>query len=72
MVEGNTPAENLLKHSELKLTDPPEPQIGDFWVSPTEFGDSDVDDIVTLVALWWWLISDVGGRIIILATFFYM
>ena len=26
-------------------------------------GDRDVDDIVMLVTLWWWLISDVGGRI---------
>ena len=32
-------------------------------------GDSDVGDIVILVTLWWWLISDVGGRIIMLATF---
>ena len=35
-------------------------------------GDSDVGDIVMLVTLWWWLTSDVGGRIIILATFFIM
>ena len=35
-------------------------------------GDSDVGDIVMLVTLWWWLISDVGGRIIMLATFFVM
>ena len=28
------------------------------------FGDSDVGDIVMLVTLWWWLIWDVGGRII--------
>jgi len=27
---------------------------------------------VMLVTLWWWLISDVGGRIIMLATFFVM
>ena len=32
-------------------------------------GDSDVGDIVMLVTLWWWLIWDVGGRIIMLATF---
>ena len=31
--------------------------------------DSDVGDIVMLVTLWWWLISDVGGRIIMLAIF---
>ena len=35
-------------------------------------GDSDVGDIVMLVTLWWWLILDVGGRIIMLATFFVM
>ena len=35
-------------------------------------GDSDVDDIVMLVTLWWWLVWDVGGRIIMLATFFVM
>ena len=35
-------------------------------------GDSDVGDIVMLVTLWWWLILDVGGTIIILATFFVM
>ena len=34
------------------------------------FGDSDIGDIVMLVTLWWWLIRDVGGRIIMLATFF--
>ena len=33
-------------------------------------GDSDVGDIVVLMTLWWWLISAVGGRIIMLATFF--
>jgi len=33
-------------------------------------GDIDVGDIVMLVTLWWWLIWDVGGRIIMLATFF--
>ena len=31
-----------------------------------------VGDIVMLMTLWWWLISDVGGRIIMLATFFVM
>ena len=36
------------------------------------YGDSDVGDIVLLVTLWWWLISDVGGRCIMLATFFVM
>ena len=35
-------------------------------------GDSDVGDIVKLVTLWWWLIWDVGDRIIMLATFFVM
>ena len=36
-------------------------------------GDSDVGDIVMLVtSLCWWLISDVGDRIIILLTFFVM
>ena len=35
-------------------------------------GDSDVGDIVMLVALWWWLILDFGDRIIRLATFFVM
>ena len=35
-------------------------------------GDSDVGDFVMLVTLWWWLIWDVGGRIIMLATFFIM
>ena len=35
-------------------------------------GDSDVGYIVILVALWWWQIWDVGGRIIMLATFFVM
>ena len=33
-------------------------------------GDSNISDIVMLMTLWWWLISDVGGRIIMLATFF--
>jgi len=33
-------------------------------------GDSDVGDIVMLVTLWWWPIWDVGGRIIMLTTFF--
>ena len=33
--------------------------------------ESDVGDIVILVtSFWWWLIWDVGGRIIMLATFF--
>ena len=35
-------------------------------------GDNDVGDSVMLVTLWWWLIPDVGGRIIMLATFFVM
>ena len=35
-------------------------------------GDSYVGDIVMLVTLWWWLIWDVGDRIIMLATFFVM
>ena len=35
-------------------------------------GDSDVGDTVMLVTLWWWLISDIGGRTIMLATFFVM
>ena len=35
-------------------------------------GDSNVDDIVMLVTLWQWLIWDVGGGIILLATFFVM
>ena len=38
--------------------------------SNAKIGDSDVGDIVRLVTLWWWLILDVGGRIIMLATFF--
>ena len=33
-------------------------------------GESDVGDIDMLVTLWWWLIWNVGGRIIMLATFF--
>ena len=37
-----------------------------------KFGDSDVGDIVMLVTFWWWLILDVSGRIIMLATFFVM
>ena len=37
-----------------------------------KFGDSDIGDIVMLVTLWWWPILDVGGRIIMLATFFVM
>ena len=37
-----------------------------------KMGDSDVGDIVILVTLWWCLISDVGGRIIILVTVFVM
>ena len=37
-----------------------------------ENDDSDVGDTVMLVTLWWCLISDVGGRIIMLATFFVM
>ena len=32
-------------------------------------GDSDVGDNVMLVTLWWWLIWDVGGWIIMLVTF---
>jgi len=39
----------------------------DFYCSKW-FGDKDVGDIVMLVTLWWWLILDLGGRIIILAT----
>ena len=35
-------------------------------------GDSDVGDIVMLVNLWWWLISDVGVRILMLTTFVVM
>ena len=39
--------------------------------NPCEKGDdSDVGDIVMLVTLWWWLIWDVGGRIIMLPTFY--
>ena len=41
-----------------------------FWWFNFRIGDSDVGDIVMLVTLWWWLIWDVGGRIIMLATFF--
>ena len=33
-------------------------------------GDSDVGDIIMLVTLWRWPIWDIGGRIIMLATFF--
>ena len=33
------------------------------------YGDSDVGNIVMLVTLWWWLISDVAGRIIMLVIF---
>jgi len=36
----------------------------DCWI--VKYGDSDVGDIDMLVTLWWWLISDVGGRIIVL------
>ena len=45
-----------------------------FWAEQTQlnFGDSDVGDIIMLVAFWWWLIWDFGGRIIMLATFFIM
>ena len=35
-------------------------------------GDSDVGDIFMLVTLRWWLNSDVGGKIIMLGTFFDM
>ena len=35
-------------------------------------GDSDVGDIVMLVTLWRWLISHIGGIIIMLTTFFVM
>ena len=35
-------------------------------------GDSDVGDIDMLLTLWWWLIWDVGGSIIMLATFIVM
>jgi hypothetical protein len=35
-------------------------------------GDSDVGDIVMLVTLLWWLIWYVGGRIVMLASFFGM
>ena len=35
-------------------------------------GESDVGDIVMLLTLWWWMISDVSGRIIMLAIFFVM
>ena len=34
--------------------------------------DSDVGDIVMLMTLWWWLIWDIGSRIVMLATFFIM
>ena len=34
--------------------------------------DSDVGDIVMLVALWWWPILDVGDKIIMLATFLFL
>ena len=37
-----------------------------------EDGDSDVGDIVMLVTLLRWLISDVDGKIIMLVTFFVM
>ena len=54
--------------------------IGHRHLSPTSWplprdqvvDDSDVGDIVMLVTLWWWLIWDVGGGIIMLATFFVM
>ena len=37
-----------------------------FFVTLTrsQVGDSSVGDIVMFVTLWWWLIWDVGGRII--------
>ena len=42
-------------------------------MSSFDIGDSDVGDIVMLAtSLCWWLISDVGGKIIMLATFFVM
>ena len=45
-----------------------------FWAEQTQFnfGYSDVGDIVILVTFWRWLILDVDGRIIMLATFFIM
>ena len=47
-----------------------------FWAEQTidqrNFGDRDVGDVVILVTFWRWLIWDVEGRIIMLATFFIM
>ena len=43
-------------------------EVSDFNSTIWYGGDSDVVDIVKLVTLWWWLISDVGARIIKLAT----
>ena len=42
------------------------------WNQNIPTGDSDVGDIVMLVTLWWWLIWDVGGGIIMLEIFFVM
>ena len=43
-----------------------------FWsdIESVVHGDSDVGDIVMSATLWLWLVPDVGGRIIMLATFF--
>ena len=41
-------------------------------VGESDVGESDDGDIEMMVTLWWWLIWDVGGRIIMLATFFVM
>ena len=37
-----------------------------------KMSDSAVGDVIMLMTLWWLLISDVDGRIIMLATFFVM
>ena len=47
-----------------------ESQIWLLFQFPKNVGESDIGDIDMLVTLWWWLIWNVGGRIIILATFF--
>ena len=43
---------------------------GDSDVDDSDVSNRDVGEIVMLVILWWWLIWNVGDRIIKLATFF--
>ena len=62
----------LLSKHELKMVNRLDILKLEFFSSSKNLADRNVGDIVMLATLWWWLISNVGDRIITLANFFVM